>query len=1114
MKLKRLISLAVITTALMLFYGGSLYAVNAISVGNSQAFVGGQDTVDVYVTTDSSFIGIEVNLAYDPAKFDYQANSVIVNPAAVNATEWTIVDQEDSVAGSVKVVFLASGGVNVALAPQSQPLKLFSVVLGVKAGAAAGAAMVTPSGLLTDNRAGEITPTSLTPGTFTIQSNYSLSLENVGASPGIAVPVDVSLANLNTVGGVSFSIRYNSAQLEFADSVVVDQALWQGGTPEAPEIDDSTGVVKIAIYTVSTGGIPGSSTERSIAQVFFRPRTNALATVTNALDLSDAVLTLPPTATEIIPSMTDGNIAITGKHSLRVSRDAAASAGGSDTVKVYLKNAESVGAVEATLKVSAANFNFTQGDVIFNGELFTGNAVTDPIITVTDSTIRIAAFPQGSLDSIPASDNERLLFSVVLDVDAAAVGGYDSLLISGIVSIRDAEFTPTDVTVGDLTKGVFYIRSPYELQVENAVARPQTTKTVNILLTNEQAMGSLQMTVRFETDSLSFVSGSVQVDPTVWSGPAPTVEAGPDSVYIALYDIEAPLAEIAANSSGRRLLSLNFTLNNALVVGSSPVINASGIGSIAGVGTEVAVTGVAGNILVANDVTPPSPVSNVTAQAEGNTIVVNWNNPGDADLARVTIDRVVNGVRGNVYNQVATANAAQSFVDQDVTAGVIYQYILKALDQAGNASDSVAVTASVGPGNLLEVESDSIAAGNMITISIYATSSTANIAGAAFTVNFDSSIVKVASVVAGSGAAGLAPQVVDTAAANASGHLQVAMLDQSMSNPAAAGQRIELARIVFLVPDGLALGTVVPLTLSNVSLSDPDGADIEVTSVNGQIVVREARIKSRDVNNDGIVSIVDLFAYLQSPLDVPADTLAALIAELLSQPLPATMLASAQEMAMSDITGTGAAKISLNPEFEIFLAQFIFSHDRSYELETVQVNSALSGKVLINRFYRDGKLVIDLICLSGMNPEELGQEVLSLQFKNADWEQVRLTLDEVRVADRSGKVYLAKSALVGAASMLPKAFSLSQNSPNPFNPSTTIAYTVPEGNDGLRVKLEVFNLRGQKIVTLVDELKEAGNFTVSWDGRGANGSKVSSGVYFYRMQAGDFSAVRKMVVLK
>ena len=161
MKLKRLISLAVITTALMLFYGGSLYAVNAISVGNSQAFVGGQDTVDVYVTTDSSFIGIEVNLAYDPAKFDYQANSVIVNPAAVNAADWTIADQEDSVAGSVKVVFLATGGVNVALAPQGQPIRLFSVVLGVKEGAAAGVAMITPSGLFTKLRRAVILPESL-----------------------------------------------------------------------------------------------------------------------------------------------------------------------------------------------------------------------------------------------------------------------------------------------------------------------------------------------------------------------------------------------------------------------------------------------------------------------------------------------------------------------------------------------------------------------------------------------------------------------------------------------------------------------------------------------------------------------------------------------------------------------------------------------------------------------------------------------------------------------------------------------------------------------------------------------------------------------------------------
>ncbi|MFH1069292.1 MAG: FlgD immunoglobulin-like domain containing protein [Candidatus Glassbacteria bacterium] len=97
---------------------------------------------------------------------------------------------------------------------------------------------------------------------------------------------------------------------------------------------------------------------------------------------------------------------------------------------------------------------------------------------------------------------------------------------------------------------------------------------------------------------------------------------------------------------------------------------------------------------------------------------------------------------------------------------------------------------------------------------------------------------------------------------------------------------------------------------------------------------------------------------------------------------------------------------------------------------------------------------------------------------------------------------------------LPKAFSLSQNSPNPFNPSTTISYAIPEQTGQLQVVLNVFNLRGQIVRTLVDQPQAAGAYNVNWDGTDSQGRRISSGVYFYRLQAGDFVSTRKMVVLK
>lgn len=95
---------------------------------------------------------------------------------------------------------------------------------------------------------------------------------------------------------------------------------------------------------------------------------------------------------------------------------------------------------------------------------------------------------------------------------------------------------------------------------------------------------------------------------------------------------------------------------------------------------------------------------------------------------------------------------------------------------------------------------------------------------------------------------------------------------------------------------------------------------------------------------------------------------------------------------------------------------------------------------------------------------------------------------------------------VSAAGVFPRSMYLSPNYPNPFNPSTSISFELP---GAAHVKLEVYNLLGQKIATLLEETREAGTHTVTW-----NASDVSSGVYFYRLTAGDFIQTRKMMLLK
>ncbi len=129
---------------------------------------------------------------------------------------------------------------------------------------------------------------------------------------------------------------------------------------------------------------------------------------------------------------------------------------------------------------------------------------------------------------------------------------------------------------------------------------------------------------------------------------------------------------------------------------------------------------------------------------------------------------------------------------------------------------------------------------------------------------------------------------------------------------------------------------------------------------------------------------------------------------------------------------------------------------------------------------------------------------------------VQQTLDGgyVVAGTHSGDVYLIKTDTLGIVTLvaggsgraLPKASSLSQNYPNPFNSETEIRYTLPRDS---YISLKVYNILGQKVATLVDRKQQAGCEIARWDA-----SSFSSGIYFYRLKAGDFTETRKMILLK
>ncbi len=147
---------------------------------------------------------------------------------------------------------------------------------------------------------------------------------------------------------------------------------------------------------------------------------------------------------------------------------------------------------------------------------------------------------------------------------------------------------------------------------------------------------------------------------------------------------------------------------------------------------------------------------------------------------------------------------------------------------------------------------------------------------------------------------------------------------------------------------------------------------------------------------------------------------------------------------------------------------------------------------------REGdRIKVGILDMQGAYPIEAGEHVL-LEIPG-QWEIV-----SALAADQNFRTI--QPSLGRIEPELPKDFSLGQNYPNPFNPTTEINFALPTACD---VSLEVYNITGQRVTTLVDEVREAGQHSVLWDA-----STNASGVYFYRLSAGEFTETKKMMLLK
>jgi len=135
-------------------------------------------------------------------------------------------------------------------------------------------------------------------------------------------------------------------------------------------------------------------------------------------------------------------------------------------------------------------------------------------------------------------------------------------------------------------------------------------------------------------------------------------------------------------------------------------------------------------------------------------------------------------------------------------------------------------------------------------------------------------------------------------------------------------------------------------------------------------------------------------------------------------------------------------------------------------------------------------------------------------YGDGKWNRMESYLDGNSVCSKVDKLSIYRLVYDPTAKQsasLPKAYELFQNSPNPFNPETQIKYDLPTAG---HVQLTVFNVLGQKVKVLVNEVQETGHRSATWDGKDDMGKDVASGIYFYRLQTENFEKTKKMVLLK
>lgn len=346
-----------------------------------------------------------------------------------------------------------------------------------------------------------------------------------------------------------------------------------------------------------------------------------------------------------------------------------------------------------------------------------------------------------------------------------------------------------------------------------------------------------------------------------------------------------------------------------------------------------------------------------------------------------------------------------------------------------------------------------------------------------------------------------------------------------------------ISQIAYAVYDTAVMGESVALEISDAFVSDEDGDSIPVFTASGTFVIGSYK---GDLNADGEINSMDIVicaniilrrivptSYQQWAGDLNDDgeinvlDCILIVNTILGSPIACK---ATDAIAMVEISETFTVEndrvsipLLLNSEVSVVGAQLRLRYNPSMLIPDMPQPPDGNPDMTVLSHTRDGELIVLLYSLKGETIFSGKGTLVTVPFKIVKQGNSggRVHIEDIILASDDGRAVttVISQRVVAIERVIPEEYTLFQNYPNPFNSGTAIQFAIPSGL-GSHAFLKIYNTLGHVVRTLLDEKKGPGHYTVRWDGKDSFGKEVASGVYFYRLKAGEYVSTKRMLVIK